>query len=219
MFAESNRNLRSSLLYMSSGERRPKTILVASAVPNEGKSTVAANLARTMAFGGARVLLVDADLRRGTQHQFLELSRAPGLADYLRGACSLGEAIRETSLPNLSLVPSGQVTNDAGELLLNPRMDHLIKTAYSQFDYVVFDSAPVFAADDTPTLSPKMDGILFVVRGSFTRAKFARQALEMLRHRRVNILGIVFNRVNSSSDDYYYYKYSNYDTASKSASA
>ncbi|MBI3416371.1 MAG: polysaccharide biosynthesis tyrosine autokinase [Verrucomicrobia bacterium] len=219
VFAESNRNLRSSLLYMSTGERRPKTILVASAVPNEGKSTVAANLARTLAFGGARVLIVDADMRRGTQHQFLEMPAEPGLADYLRASCSLDDVIRETSLPNLFLVPRGKITNDAGELFLGSRMDHLLKTVYAQFDCVIFDSVPVFAADDTPTLAPKMDGVLFVVRGSFTRAKHAREAVELLRHRRVNILGLVFNRARPGSNDYYYYKYSEYNTAGKSASS
>jgi len=210
MLAESNRSLRSSLLYMTSEGARPKTILVASAIPNEGKSTIAANLARTLAFAGSRVLLVDGDLRCGHLHKLLGLSREPGMTELLRQEVSLEKVIVATPLPSLSFIPCGSLAHNAGELFLGSVTDIFLKQVAKNFDYVIFDSAPIFAADDTTTLAPKLDGVLFVVRGSFTRARLARQALEMLYQRRVNVLGLIFNGANAASREYYFYKYGEY---------
>jgi capsular exopolysaccharide synthesis family protein len=210
MFAESYRSIRSSLLFMPSEDQRPKVLLVSSAVPSEGKSTVAANLARTVAFGGSRVLLIDGDLRRGKLHALLDTSREPGLAKLLRRQSGIAECIMPTALPNLFLIPTGEPTNESTELFLSSEFDQLLQQVHKQFDHVIIDSAPVFAADDATTLAPKMDGVIFVVRGSFTRATIARQALELLYQRQAKVLGLVFNRVNPRSGSYYYYKYADY---------
>lgn len=215
MFAESYRSIRSSLLFMPSEAERPKVLLVASAVPSEGKSTIAANLARTMAFADSRVLLIDADLRRGQLHELFDTNREPGLAKLLRQQSPVAECIAPTALPNLSIIPSGEPSTDSSELFLSGDFDQLLQEAQKQFDYVIIDSAPVFAADDSTTLAPKMDGVLFVVRGSFTRASLARQALELLYQRQAKVLGLIFNRANSHNGSYGYYKYADYCQSAK----
>ena len=217
MFAESYRNIRSSLLFMPSEAQRPKVLLISSAVPSEGKSTIAANLARTVAFSGSRVLLIDGDLRRGKLHELFDTSREPGLAKLLRRQGGIAECIMPTALPNLFFIPTGEPTNDSTELFLSSDFDQLLQEVHKQFDHVIIDSAPVFAADDATTLAPKMDGVLFVVRGSFTRASLARQALELLYQRQAKVLGLIFNRVNPRSGSYYYYKYADYYKSTKRA--
>jgi capsular exopolysaccharide synthesis family protein len=215
MFAESYRSIRSSLLFMPSEAERPKLLLITSAVPSEGKSTIAANLARTMAFGGSRVLLIDADLRRGYLHELFETSREPGLVTFLHERARNGEGIAPTALPNLSLIPSGKPSNDSSELFLGGAFDEFLRGVQKHFEYVVIDSAPVFASDDATTLAPKMDGVLFVVRGSFTRASLARQALELLYQRQAKVLGLIFNRANPRAGSYSYYKYADYYHSAK----
>jgi capsular exopolysaccharide synthesis family protein len=184
--------------------------LITSALPNEGKSTVTANLARTLAMGGARVLLVDADLRRGALHELLGLSRGPGLAELLRKPEDADKLLQTNSLPTLRFIPAGTRMNNPGDLFLRPELDQLLAQWRKQFDYVLIDSSPVFAADDAPTLAPKVDGTLFVVRNQFSGARQVREALELLQRRQAKILGVVFNRANTSARSYYYYKYSEY---------
>lgn len=206
-YAESFRSLRSALFYMSFNGVRPKTLLITSAVPNEGKSTVAANLARTLVLGGSRVVLVDGDLRRGTLHRLLGLQRGPGLAEVLRQPETLEKVIQRESLLNFAFISSGSVSTDSGDLLLGPAFDQILGWLRLQFDYVLFDSSPVFAADDSSTVAPKLDGTLFVVRSRFSGARPVREALDILHQRGARVLGVIFNQADVSARSYYYYKY------------
>jgi capsular exopolysaccharide synthesis family protein len=210
MFAEAYRNIRSSLLFMDAEGHKPKTIIVTSAAPNEGKSTVTGNLALTMARAGNRVLLVDADLRRGSQHRPFSVEPEPGLAEYLRKEAKFADILRPLPDSSLTIVPRGKFASNAGELLLSSAMDQFLNEAEAHYDVILFDSAPVLATDDTTSFAPKVDGILFIVRGSFTSARLARAALDQLHHRQVNVLGLVFNRVDTSIPEYHYYKYNEY---------
>jgi len=209
-FLESFRLLRSSLLCLAGDGERLRVLLVTSSVPGEGKSLIAANLARTLAFTGSRVLLVDSDLRRGGLHRWMELPDGPGLAEGLQEQCAIEELIVPTQLPNLYFIRAGQPSARAGELFLNRRFDDFLKRAAADYDYVLLDSAPVFGAADTATLTPKTDGVLFVVRSGFTRASAARQALEQLHTSRAHVLGLIFNRANPSDRNDYFYKYDGY---------
>lgn len=217
MYAEAYRNIRSSLLFMETAQFRPKTFLVTSAIPDEGKSTITANLGLTMANAGNRVLLVDADLRRGALHEAFQISGAVGLTEVLRRKAELKQAIQPTANPNLFLLPRGTSSNHAGELFLSTAMDDLLRETQEQYDFVIFDSAPILATDDAPTLAPKIDGTLMVVRASFTAAKLSRTALAQLYQRGVNVLGILFNRISSKMTDYYYYKHADYYAAKTAA--
>lgn len=214
---EAYRNLRSSLLYMATEGKRPKTLVVTSAIPSDGKSLTTSNLAITMALAGARVLLVDADLRRGQLHsQFKLASSTPGLTEVLSGF-PWAQAVQPTATPNLSLLPRGNLARNPGELFLSQRTRDLLKELGTQFDYVIIDTAPVMAADDVTSLSPHVEGVIFVIRAGYTSGRVARAALDLLYQREVDVLGLVFNGVETSGSEYYYYKYKNYYAEYKSA--
>jgi succinoglycan biosynthesis transport protein ExoP len=210
VFVESIRNIRSSLLFTVNPEARLKTLLVTSSVPEEGKSTVVANLAVAMALAGSRVLLVDADLRRPVIHKFFKLPLGPGMAEALEQKTQFASVVQSTDLPNLSIVTAGECTDSPGELFLMPSVDVFLRDVQPLYDYVLIDSAPVLATDDTTSFGPKIDGVLFVVRGSFTSARMARTALEMLHQRKIKVLGLIFNRAISTISESYYYQYKKY---------
>ena len=210
-FVESYRNLRSSLLYMASIGARPHTLLVTSAVPNDGKSVTAANLAITLAMGGSRVLLVDADLRKGTLHNRFNLQAGTGLSEALSQNTDWRPAVQDTEVPNLRLLPRGKTTQRSSEMFIGPIMEKFLQDANKEYDYVLIDTAPVMAADDVTSLAPRVDGVIFVIRAEYTSARVARAALDMLYQRKARVLGLVFNSVHSrSSDYYYYYRYKDY---------
>jgi polysaccharide biosynthesis transport protein len=210
-FVEAYRNLRSSLRFMSNGSTMPKLVLITSSIPNDGKSITALNLAITMAHGGSRVLLVDADLRKGKLHQPLELQPHPGLFEVLAASLDWSKAIQPTSIENLSLLPRGAATHGSSELFLQPRTPQVLKELAAHFDWVLIDTPPVMAADDVTSLAPHTEGALFVVRADHTSARVARAALDSLYHRNVPVLGLVFNAVRASmGENYYYYHYQDY---------
>jgi capsular exopolysaccharide synthesis family protein len=215
MYAESYRSLRSALLFLPMEGERPKVILITSAIPNEGKSTIAANLARTLALGGSRVLLVDADLRKGRLHEMLGMQCEPGLVELLRQPDNLDSVIQRDSLQNFAFLSHGKALGQSGDLFLSQSFDQVLARLRQQFDYVLIDSSPVFAADDASTLAPKVDGTLFVVRGNFSSARQVHEALELLRQRQAKVLGLVFNRADTSARSYYYYKYEDYHGAAE----
>ncbi len=210
MYAESYRNLRSALLFQPVEGPRPKVVLVTSALPEEGKSTITANLARTLAFGGARVLLVDADLRKGVLHEMLGVAAEPGLSELLRRPGVQDLPTRLDSLQNLSFIPRGASQSNPGDLFLSQKMEAFLARWRKDFDYVLIDSSPVFATDDAPTLAPKTDGTLFIVRSGYSPAGAVRQALDLLAQRQARILGLVYNRADGSSARNYFYKYPKY---------
>ena len=210
IFAESYRNVRSSLFFMPYEGPRPKTLLITSAVPNEGKSTIASNLAITMALSGAKTLLIDGDLRRGAIREAFDLSSRVGLSEVLKQEVNWREVVVPTSYPNLFILPRGKTLSQPSEHLLRDSTDILLKELYHQYDYIIIDSSPVLAADDTTSLAPKIDATLFVVRLSYTSARLTRKSLELLYNRQVNVPGVILNFVDTSLPEYYYYQYSEY---------
>jgi capsular exopolysaccharide synthesis family protein len=210
IFAESYRNIRSSLFFMPYEGPRPKTLLITSAVPNEGKSTISSNLAITMALSGAKTLLVDADLRRGAIREAFDLTSKVGLAEVLKQEANWREVVVPSSYPNLFILPRGKTLSQPSEHLLRDSTDILLKELYHQYDYIIIDSSPVLAADDTTSLAPKIDATLFVVRLSYTSARLTRKSLELLYNRQVNVPGVILNFVDTSLPEYYYYQYSEY---------
>jgi succinoglycan biosynthesis transport protein ExoP len=217
IFAESYRNVRSSLFFMPYDGPRPKTFLVTSAVPNEGKSTISANLAITFALAGARTLLIDADLRRGALREAFGISSKIGFAEVLKQEVNWREVVVPTAYPNLFILPRGRALSQPSEHLLRDSTDALLKEMYHQYDYILIDSSPVLAADDTTSLAPKIDATLFVVRLAYTSARLTKKGLELLYSRQVNVPGVILNFVDTSLPEYYYYQYSEYYTATPSA--
>jgi len=205
-FAESYRNLRSALAFLRVEGDRPRVVLITSCLPEEGKSTVAVNLARSLAFGGSRVLLVDGDLRKGRLHEMLDLSPAPGLAELLQSPADPDRVFQTNCLPNLVFISRGDATGNPADAFFGPQLGEVLALWRQGFDYVLIDSSPVFAADDATTLAPKVDGTLFVVRSRSSRASEVRQALELLGQRQAKVLGLVYNRADSSTLSYKCYK-------------
>jgi len=207
---EAYRNLRSSIVFHSSPDSQPKVILVTSAIPGDGKSMTAANLAITLARCGSRVLLMDADLRRGQLHKHFDLKSSPGLAEVLSDQRAWGAVVTQNSVPNLSFMPRGSSQRHPGELFTTSLKGKILKEAADKFDFVIIDTPPIMAADDVSNLVPHVDGVLMVIRANHTSGRVARAALDLLYLRKTKILGLVFNGVRSTGGDYYYYKYKDY---------
>ena len=207
---ESYRTLRSSLLFLPIEGARPKTLLITSAAPGEGKTTVASNLAIILAFSGAKVLLIDADIRRGRLHGLFGLDTEGGFSKVLQQRLPWTEAIVKTSIENLTVLPRGKSIAHPAEHFLGKVTDQFIQDVYPLYDYIIFDSAPVLVADDTLSLAPKIDGVLFVVRFAQSSARMGRRALDLLAHRQVNVLGLICNDVHLSEAEYGYGSYYQY---------
>ena len=184
---EAFRTFRSSLMFLPVTGARPKVLMFTSAIPGEGKTTVASNFAVTMAFSGAKTLLVDADLRRGRMADLFGVSKEDGLSKVLQQRISWKEAVLETYVENLFVLPRGKALNHPAEHLLGKITDQFLKDVYNEFDYIIFDSAPVLVADDSLSLAPKVDGVIFVVRFSQSSARMSRRSLDLLARRQVNV--------------------------------
>jgi len=210
MLVEAYRNLRSSIIFMDDPQNHPKSIVITSAIPSDGKSTTAANLAIVLARAGARVLLVDADLRRGVLHKHFSVTSQPGFAEVLTGQIPWASAIVQTAVPNLHLIPSGVLPRSRGSDPFATQINTFLKAIAGQYDYYLFDTAPVMAADDVSNLAPHVDGLIMVVRSRFTSGRVAQAALDLLHLRRVKVMGLVFNAMQQQASDYYYYKYKEY---------
>jgi capsular exopolysaccharide synthesis family protein len=210
VFAESYRNIRSSIFFMPYEGPRPKSFLITSAVPSEGKSTVSANLAITMALSGARTLLIDCDLRRGALREAFGITSKIGFSEVLKQEVNWREVVVPTAYETLFVLPRGKTLSQPSEHLLRDSTEALLKEIYQHYDYVIIDSSPVLAADDTTSLAPKIDATIFVVRLSYTSARLTKKALEGLYNRQVNVPGVILNFVDTSLPEYYYYQYSEY---------
>ena len=141
------------------------------------------------------------------------LPPAPGLAECVLRKDDYRNMVRSTSLDNLFVLPRGEPDSNLGEIFLAPAFDFLMQAVREDFDFIIIDTVPVFAADDTMTLAPKSDGVIFVVRRAYTSSRLAREALDLLYQRNTKVLGLVFNGADSSSHAYRYYKYDGYTHA------
>jgi polysaccharide biosynthesis transport protein len=206
-FAESFRNLRSSLLNFPGEFTHKKCFAVTSALPNEGKSTVAMNIAIALAATNAKVLLIDGDLRHGQLCCLLKSEAGPGLADLITNRSPLNHVLHRTRMPNLTLLPAGPPLANVTEEMLRYGMDRLLQTLTQSFDYVILDTTPVLAADDAVTLAAKADWTMFVVRLGASRPSDSKRAIEELHLRQVNVAGVVVNSVPNRFTGHSYYRY------------
>ena len=210
-FVESFRNLRSSLLYLNSYGIQPRKLLVTSSVPNDGKSLTATNLAVSLAMSGSRVLLVDADLRKGSLHTRFGITAEKGLGQVFTEKLDWHTLVLPTQVAGLQLLPRGRANKNSTEFFFATDMGDFLTTAGKEYDYVIVDTPPVMAADDATCLAPRVDGVLFVIRAEATSARVARASLDLLHQRKANVLGLVLNSVRPSASDYHYYgRYKDY---------
>ncbi|MES2470100.1 MAG: polysaccharide biosynthesis tyrosine autokinase [Verrucomicrobiota bacterium] len=210
--AESFRTLRASLSLMGEEQHR-RLILVTSAIPMEGKTFISLNLAASLAAQGHRTLLIDADLRRPSLSTALlepdirHGGTFRGLTDILSNLCPVGEAIRSTSIENLSLLPSGRRAPNPAELLSQASMGVLLKQLFMMFDRVVIDSAPINAVSDTLAVAPLADLVCFVVRFGKTPRPAILRALTLLKKSDARMAGLVMSRMPANRGAAYYYYY------------
>ncbi len=203
---ETFRTLRSRL-YLFREQQALKIILVGSAEPGEGKTFVAANLARALVrHAGRRALLLDVDLRNPGLYRRMGSPASPGLSEYLRGAADELSIIRKTPLTNLFFVPPGEVVPNAAELLENGKLRLLVHGIAPLFDWIILDSPPVIPVLDASMMAEWCDGVILVVRSGKTRRDCAQKACEEFKDR--NLLGVVLNRVPRQSLYGSYYGYS-----------
>ena len=212
---EELRTLRSRLYQLR--ERKPlKRILITSALPKEGKSFIAANLAQVLVQQrGRRVLLIDADLRAARLHQSLGTSVQPGLSDYLLGEKDEISVVQQGPMENLFLIPGGQPVSNAAELVANGKLKTLMARMESMFDWIIVDSPPAALVSDASLLANYCEGVLMVVRSNVTSSEAARRA--RLEFAPEQLLGVVLNGIEPKASSYAIYHYPAYgqDTESK----
>ncbi len=208
--AESYRQLRTSLLLSSAGHA-PRTLLVTSSQPAEGKTTTSVNTAISLAQTGAAVLIIDADLRRPRVHKVFNLKNNTGLTNYLAGEGDLASLI-QIAMPNLYVLPVGPLPPNPAELLGSPKMKQAVETLSANFDYVVIDSPPVSSFADSLILSSLVEGVIIVVKAHMTPREMAQRTKAHLQSVGAKILGVVVNHIKLQPHDYYYYStyYSRY---------
>lgn len=208
--AESYRTIRTGVMLSSLDNQQPlKTLLVTSAIPNEGKSTTATNLAIAMAQMGERVLLVDMDLRRHNLHDFFSVDNAVGISDVLIDPSRLGAAVREVpQAPNLYLMTGGSTAPNPSELLASERLKQLLTGLRDRFDRIILDSPPLMAFSDSLVLSRLADGVVVVAWGGKTPRATIQHATGALQGVGARIVGMVLNRLDTRKHSGYgYYSY------------
>ena len=208
--SEAFRALRTALL-LSQADHPPQVILVTSALPREGKTTAAANLAVTLAQLGDSTVLVDADLRKPGVGRLLNLAsgKYAGLSSYLAGVSSLDlVTVPHPLIPNLAAIPTGPLPPNPADLLSSHKLAEAIAELRKKYKFIVIDSPPIMAATDAVILSVQTDGVLLVVRSGETPKEAFTRTRDLLASVKCHILGVVLNAVDSSAPDYYYsYRY------------
>jgi len=205
---EEFRTLRSRL-YQAREKVALSKLLVTSALPKEGKSFTAANLAQVIVRQhGRRALLIDADLRNPQLHNLLGAEPGPGLSEYLRAENDEFSIIQRGSMENLFLIPAGRNSSNPAELLSNGRMKYLLNRLEPMFDWIIIDSPPAVPVSDAAILAKECDGVLLIVRSNSTPGDAARRARnEFAGH---NIVGVVLNGITPDLSPYMQYYYSAY---------
>ena len=208
--SEAFRALRTALL-LSQPDHPPQVILVTSALPREGKTTAAANLAVTLAQLGDKTVLVDADLRKPGVGRLLNLGtgKYAGLSSYLAGVSALDlVTVPHPAIPNLAAIPTGPLPPNPADLLSSHKLADAIAELRTKFKFVVIDSPPIMAATDAVILSVQADGVLLVVRSGETPKEAFTRTCDLLTSVKSRLLGVVLNAVDASAPDYYYsYRY------------
>lgn len=204
--AEAYRIARTNIQF-AAVDQELRTILITSSGPAEGKSTTAANLAIAFAQAGKSVIILDADLRKPTQHKLWELDNNIGLTNILLGDTTISSALLGTPLRNLHVITTGPIPPNPAELLGSHRMSDLLKAFEEHADVIIIDTPPVVAVTDAALLAPQVDGVVLVVASGEAKIEAAQRAKQMLLNGKARILGTILNMVEEDSQDYYYYYY------------
>ncbi len=206
--AEAYRHLRTSVLLSTAG-RTPKSLLVTSSLPGEGKTTTAVNTAMSLAQTGASVVIIDADMRRPRLQAIFEMQGQEGLSSILSSDISeddMLKIVRNDEASGLSVFTSGPIPPNPAELLGSDQMRRLLAALQANYTHVVVDSPPVSSFTDGVLISTMVDGVLLVVQGGKSSRHIVRRSKQLLNDVGAKIFGVVLNNVNLQSHDYYYYQ-------------
>ena len=210
--AEAYRQLRTSILLSTAGHA-PKSLLVTSSLPAEGKTTTATNTAISLAQTGAKVLIIDADMRRPRLHNVFNISNAEGLSTVLSTALSKEEIIDVVQFDksaNLHLLPSGPVPPNPAELIGSEQMANVFKILQGEFTHIVVDSPPIASFTDGVLIASMVDGVILVVHSGKSSRQVVRRSRQLLQDVGAKVFGVVLNKVDLSSQDNFYYYQSYY---------
>lgn len=204
--AESYRTLRTNLSFFQA-DKPCKLLLITSAGPKDGKSSVTSNLGVVMAQAGSRVLIIDCDLRKPVAHKIFELNGFRGLTNLLVQDLAIEDVVSPTPVDGLWVLPSGPIPPNPSELLGSKKMKAVLDQASSLYDVVLLDTPPVITVTDASVLAPLADGVILVVKSGANRIDMVRDAKFQLDKANAKIIGVVLNDVKIKSNDYRYYYY------------
>lgn len=214
--AEAYRVLRTSVL-LSSVDRPPKTILITSGQPGEGKTTTVVNTAISLAQLGSSVLIIDCDLRKPSTHKVLGVDQSRGLSTYLSRNVDINDVIQKLPIANLSLLPCGPIPPNPSEMLSSTKMKQMLQSLAEVYDHIIIDSPPLLKVTDPVILSTMVDGVILVVHGGKSTRDVVRRTRQELSIAGARIFGVVLNNVESDHggyDEYYSEAYSDYEQES-----
>ncbi|WP_304130700.1 polysaccharide biosynthesis tyrosine autokinase [Ignavibacterium album] len=205
--AESFRALRTRVQFAKPDKDSLRTILITSPAPQEGKSTIALNLAGSFAIANKKTLLIDADLRRPRLHKIFDKEKSPGLVDFLVGETDLNKVIHKTKVDNLYFLSSGTIPPNPSEMLDSKAMENFLLQIKNEYDYVIIDSPPVVAVTDAEILARKVDGVILVCSAEITELALIERGIELLKSDSSNFIGAVLNNFSGKAGYSSYYKY------------
>lgn len=205
--SEAFRALRTRIQFSRINTESLKTILITSSAPQEGKTTIAVNLAGSFAHSKKKVLLIDCDLRKPSVHKLFEKEKVPGLIDYLVGSVKLEEVLMKSKIQNLSFISSGTIPPNPAEMLDSQEMRNFLKQLREKFDLIILDSPPIIAVTDSEILTSMVDGTLLVVSSESTEIDMMERSVELIRRENTQFLGTVLNNFSYKSGYGSYYKY------------
>ncbi|PTJ72575.1 capsular biosynthesis protein [Staphylococcus hyicus] len=181
------------------------SVVITSARPSSGKSTVSANLAITYAQSNYRTLIIDADMRKPTQHFIFELSNKEGLSSLLSGQSSGDIAIKQTHIDNLDVLTSGPVPPNPSEMLNSKAFRNVFESAQEVYDFIVIDTPPVNSVTDSQLVAKVSKQVVLVIDVNNNNRKEIQRAKDLLEKSGANLLGVVLNKLKGKSDEYYAY--------------
>ncbi len=211
---EAYRMLRTSVL-LSTASHPPKTLLITSGQPGDGKSTTALNLAIAFTQLDQRVIVIDCDMRKPRIHKLANIKRGEGLSTYLTSGGNWQDFVRPTGVPNLYVIPCGHIPPNPSELISSEKMKELLATLVEHYDHVIVDSPPLVTVTDPVILSTLVDGVIVVAKSGVSKSEVLRRACHELTTVQTKVLGVVLNNFNmrGEGDDYYYYYRYRYEYA------
>lgn len=207
---EAYRAIRTGIYY-SSADSSPRTILITSSIPQEGKTDVSTLLAISLAQGNERILLIDGDLRKPRIGKLFNADRSkPGLSDILTGRAAYGDSVQATDFPRLEIITGGQIPPNPAELINSRAFEEFIAATRQRWDRIILDSPPLLSVTDAAIMGRVVDGVVMVLRAGETRGKIAAFCREKLEHVNARMVGVILNRADIHRGQNYYYYYHSY---------